>query len=113
MAMASTGCGAPAGGRVQGEIGISVSRTLPLDRVAAIKDDLLRALSSSGRPGAADRVTADPVQVDDETALERVLLIALKLKIPVHHVSVHTIGQRLSVSLDMEVDALPAARRGP
>lgn len=95
----------PAGGVVQGEIGIQVSRTLPLDRVTAIKDDLLRALLAA-EPDVALTVTANPVQVDDETVLERVLLIALKLKVPVHHVSVHMIGERLAVSLDMEVDAL-------
>ncbi len=92
------------GGRVHGEIGINVSRTLPLDRVVAIKAALISALQRT-EPGAEITVTADPVQVDDETALERVLLIALKIKIPVHHVTVHTIGQRLSVSLDMEVDS--------
>lgn len=94
----------PAGGRIHGEIGISVSRTLPLDRVTAIKSGLADALLKA-EPDAEITITADPVQVDDETALERVLLIALKLKIPVHHVTVHTIGQRLSVSLDMEVGA--------
>lgn len=93
----------PAGGRVHGEIGISVSRTLPLDRVVAIKAGLADALLQV-EPGAEITITADPVQVDDETALERVLLIALKLKIPVHHVTVHSIGDKLSVSLDMEVD---------
>ena len=93
----------PAGGRVHGEIGISVSRTLPLERVTAIKAELGDALIKA-EPGAEITITADPVQVDDETALERVLLIALKLKIPVHHVTVHSIGDKLSVSLDMEVD---------
>ncbi|KRE17763.1 hypothetical protein ASE63_00735 [Bosea sp. Root381] len=94
----------PAGGRIHGEIGISVSRTLPLDRVAAIKAGLSAALLQV-EPDAEITITADPVQVDDETVLERVLLIALKLKIPVHHVTVHSIGEKLSVSLDMEVDA--------
>ena len=94
----------PAGGRVFGEIGIRVSRTLPLDRVVAIKQALLDAVERE-QPGAEMTIAANPIQVDDETALERVLLIALKLKIPVHHVSVHSIGERLSVSLDMEVDA--------
>jgi len=94
----------PAGGRIHGEIGISVSRTLPLDRVAAIKAVLGEALLQVA-PDAEITITADPVQVDDETVLERVLLIALKLKIPVHHVTVHSIGEKLSVSLDMEVDA--------
>ncbi|PTM38713.1 cation diffusion facilitator family transporter [Bosea sp. 124] len=94
----------PTGGRINGEIGISVSRTLPLERVAAIREALGAAFQAI-EPGAEIAVTTDPVQVDDETALERVLLIALKLKIPVHHVTVHSIGQRLSVSLDMEVEA--------
>ncbi|CAM5770135.1 cation diffusion facilitator family transporter [Bosea minatitlanensis] len=93
----------PAGGRIHGEIGIGVSRTLPLDRVTAIKAELAAALAAA-EPGSEITITADPVQVDDETALERVLLIALKLKIPVHHVTVHSIGDKLSVSLDMEVD---------
>lgn len=93
-----------AGGRVYGEIGIRVSRTLPLDRVVAIKSELLSVVAQQ-ESGAEITVTANPVQVDDETALERVLLIALKMKIPVHHVTVHTIGERLSVSLDMEVEA--------
>jgi cation diffusion facilitator family transporter len=94
----------PAGGRVFGEIGIRVSRTLPLERVVAIKQALLHAIEAE-EPGAEITIAANPIQVDDETALERVLLIALKLRIPVHHVTVHTIGGRLSVSLDMEVDA--------
>jgi len=94
----------PAGGRIYGEIGIRVSRTLPLDRVVAIKQAMLGAVAEI-EPGAEITVAANPIQVDDETALERVLLIALKLKIPVHHVTVYSIGERLSVSLDMEVDA--------
>lgn len=94
----------PTGGQIHGEIGIRVSRTLPLDRVAAIRDALVAAVRAA-EPGAEITVATSPVQLDDETALERVLLIALKLKIPVHHVTVHTIGGRLSVSLDMEVEA--------
>src|SRR5262249_13254092 len=94
----------PTGGQVHGEIGIRVSRTLPLERVAAIKDALVSAVRQA-EPGAEITVSTNPIQVDDETALERVLLIAPKPKIPVHHVTVHMIGDRLSVSLDMEVEA--------
>lgn len=97
----------PSGGRVQGEIDIRVSRTLPLDRVVAIKSELLAAIDEA-EPGAQIAVTANPIQVDDETALEKVLLIAMQMKVPVHHVTVHTIGERLSVSLDMEVAATMA-----
>ncbi len=94
----------PAGGQIHGEIGIRVSRTLPLERVMAIKNALIEAVREA-EPGAAITVVTSPVQLDDETALERVLLIALKLKTPVHHVTVHSIAGRLSVSLDVEVEA--------
>jgi cation diffusion facilitator family transporter len=94
----------PSGGRTHGEIVIRVSRTLPLDRVVAIKQALTDAIEREER-GAEITIIANPIQVDDETALEKVLLIALKLRIPVHHVTVHSIGDKLSVSLDMEIDA--------
>jgi divalent metal cation (Fe/Co/Zn/Cd) transporter len=44
------------------------------------------------------------VQLDDETVLERILLIAARRRVPVHHVMVQEIAGRLSVSLDLEVD---------
>lgn len=94
----------PSGGRTYGEIAVRVSRTLPLERVEAIKQAVTETLRER-EPDVEIAIVADPIQVDDETSLERVLLIALKLKIPVHHVSVHMIGGRLSVSLDMEVDS--------
>ena len=61
---------APAGigRRTHGEIGIRVSRTLPLDRVVAIKDALVMALREV-EPGAEITVTDNPIQVDDETAI--------------------------------------------
>jgi hypothetical protein len=72
----------PAGGRIQGEIGIRVSRTLPLDRVVAIKQALLDALSKRSNPARRSPSPPNPIQVDDETALERVLLIALETQDP-------------------------------
>src|SRR5204863_8354383 len=49
--------------------------------------------------------------LDDETVLERVMVIARSRALAVHHVTVHSIGGRLSVSLDLEVDgSLPLTR---
>ena len=45
-----------------------------------------------------------PRALDNETVLERVMVIARNLALPVHHVTVHAIGSKLSVSLDLEVD---------
>ena len=47
---------------------------------------------------------ADPIQLDDETILERVMLIAARRRVPVHHVMVQKLEGRLCVSLDLEVD---------
>ena len=49
-------------------------------------------------------VTTEPRALDDETVLERVMVIARNRALAVHHVTVHAIGGRLSVSLDLEVD---------
>jgi divalent metal cation (Fe/Co/Zn/Cd) transporter len=45
-----------------------------------------------------------PRALDDETILERVMVIARNRALAVHHVTVHAIGGQLSVSLDLEVD---------
>ncbi len=52
---------------------------------------------------ACDR-TATPIAMDDESILERILLIAAHKRVPIHHVTVQHIGERLSVSFDVEVD---------
>ena len=93
----------PSGGGVQGELSIAVPRTLPLDRVVAIKADVLAALRRES-PGADITITADPLALDNETVLERVLLIAALRRVAVHHVTVQDIGGVKSVSLDLEVD---------
>src|SRR5262249_15404780 len=63
-------------------------------------------------PNAEITVTTEPRALDDETVLERVMAIARNRALAVHHVTVHAISGRLSVSLDLEVDgklALSAA----
>jgi divalent metal cation (Fe/Co/Zn/Cd) transporter len=49
-------------------------------------------------------VGTEPRALDDETVLERVMVIARNRALAVHHVTVHAFGGRLSVSLDLEVD---------
>jgi cation diffusion facilitator family transporter len=85
------------------DLDVATSRTLPLDRVAAIKDEIVQRLRAElGESETA--VTVVPRALDNETVLERVMVIARNLALPVHHVTVHAIGSKLSVSLDLEVD---------
>jgi cation diffusion facilitator family transporter len=93
----------PAGGRLLGEVGVEVPRTLPIERVAAIRDRIADVLARTW-PGSEWTVTAEPVPLDDETVLDRVMLIAARRRVFVHHVIVQTVAGRLSVSLDVEVD---------
>lgn len=94
----------PAGAEVQGDVGVTVPRTLPLERVSVIKDDI-RAAIAQDYPEVSVTVAARPIALDDETVLERVLLIAAKRHVPIHHVIVQEIGGRTSVSFDVEIDS--------
>jgi divalent metal cation (Fe/Co/Zn/Cd) transporter len=88
---------------VVGELGLHVSRTLPLERVAALKADVEAAIRTS-LPNVEVTLTANPVALDDETLLERILLIASRRRLFVHHLGVQNVGGRKSVTLDLEVD---------
>jgi cation diffusion facilitator family transporter len=93
----------PVGPTLFVDVGVAVSRTLPLDRVTAIKDEVARAIRAD-LPNAEPTITTNPRALSDESVLERVMVIARNRALAVHHVTVHAIHGRLSVSLDLEVD---------
>ena len=93
----------PAGAEVFGDIAITVSRTLPLEKAAAIEANVAAAIAAA-HPETALTVTARPIALDDETILERILLIAAKRHVPVHHVTMQEIDGRTSISFDIELD---------
>ena len=82
---------------------VAVSRTLPLDRVAVLKERIVSAMRKDS-PTAEVTVTTEPRALDDESVLERVMVIARNRALAVHHVTVHAIEGRLAVALDLEVD---------
>jgi divalent metal cation (Fe/Co/Zn/Cd) transporter len=55
-------------------------------------------------PEAEVTVDAQPLMLDNETIYERVLLIAARMRLAVHHVTIQDVAGRLSVSLDLEVE---------
>jgi cation diffusion facilitator family transporter len=93
----------PAGAVLFVDLGVGVSRTLPLDRVSAIKERLTRGIRAE-IPQAEVTITTDPRALDDETVRERVMMIARNRGVAIHHVAVQAIAGRLSVSADVEVD---------
>jgi cation diffusion facilitator family transporter len=97
------------GDRLFVELVVHVSRTLPFDQVATVKGEVARTIRRE-LPGAEVTVTTEPRALDDETVQERVMVIARNQGLAVHHVTVHSLEDRLAVSLDLEVDdALPLA----
>jgi cation diffusion facilitator family transporter len=90
---------------------VQVPRTFPIDRVEEIKRKAQAAVS--GVLDDADLTfTAVPVARDNESVRERIMVIARNSGLAVHHVTVHDLGGKLTVSIDLEVDgemALTAA----
>jgi cation diffusion facilitator family transporter len=91
------------GATVFSEIEVGASRTLPLDRVETLKSDIEAAVKAA-LPNAEIGVSVIPRALDDETVMERVMVIARNRALAVHHVTVHAITGKLSISLDLEVD---------
>jgi divalent metal cation (Fe/Co/Zn/Cd) transporter len=85
------------------DLTVAVSRTLPLDRVSAIKESIIAALREK-ISGAQPVITTNPVALNTETVLDRVMVIARNRALAVHHVTVHGLRDKLAVSLDLEVD---------
>jgi cation diffusion facilitator family transporter len=82
---------------------VQVPRTFPIDRVDEIKQRAQRAVAKA--LGDADLTfTAVPVARDNESIRERIMVIARNSGLAIHHVTVHDLGGKLTVSIDLEVD---------
>src|SRR6202035_5341423 len=82
---------------------VQVPRTYPIDRVDQIKRRAQEAVTRA--LGEADLTfTAVPVARDNESVRERIMVIARNSGVAVHHVTVHDLGGKLTVSIDLEVD---------
>ncbi|MGY4427198.1 divalent metal cation (Fe/Co/Zn/Cd) transporter [Bradyrhizobium sp. JR6.1] len=83
---------------------VTVPRTYPIDRVEDIKRRAQQAVTKA--LGDADLTfTAVPVARDNESVRERIMVIARNSGLAIHHVTVHDIGGKLIVGIDLEVDS--------
>lgn len=82
---------------------VQVPRTYPIDRIDAIKRKAQDAIAAV-LDDADLTFTAVPVARDNETVRERIMVIARNSGLAIHHVTVHDLGGRLTVSIDLEVD---------
>ncbi len=82
---------------------VQVPRTYPIDRVEEIKRKAQDAVSKV-LDDADLTFTAVPVARDNESIRERIMVIARNSGVAIHHVTVHDLGGKLTVSIDLEVD---------
>lgn len=92
------------------DVEISVSRLKPAEAIVAIRTAITRAIHRIV-PGAEVAIVANPIALEEETAGERIRIIARRLDLDVHHVTVQAIEGRPAVGLDIELDGdLPLER---
>ncbi|HEX5233371.1 MAG TPA: cation-efflux pump [Bradyrhizobium sp.] len=90
---------------------VQVPRTYPIDRIDEIKRRAQEAVTDA-LDDADLTFTAVPVARNNESLRERIMVIARNSGLAIHHVTVHDLGGKLTVSIDLEVDggmALAAA----
>jgi cation diffusion facilitator family transporter len=93
----------PAGATLFVDADVTVRRTLPFDRVAEIQRRFIDAVRRA-YPNSDVSVTVHPVVLDDETVFDKVNLIAARAGRPILHLPVQHVGDKLSVSFDLELD---------
>ena len=82
---------------------VHVPRTYPIDRIEGIKRRAQAAVSAA-LDDADLTFTALPVARNNESVRERIMVIARNSGLAIHHVTVHDLGGKLTVSIDLEVD---------
>lgn len=92
------------GAAVIGEARIAVSRALSIEQAARIKDASIAAIAAQ-YPRASLTLTTEPRALDDETVVERIRVVAARRGLLVHHIVAQQIGERLSIGLDLELEA--------
>ena len=98
------------GPEVIGEAVIGVSRSLRMEQAAHIKQAVAEAVAAV-EPRALITVVIEPRALDDETVVERTLLVAARRHLTAHHIIAQQIGDRLAIGVDVEVDgAMPMGR---
>ena len=89
---------------------VQVPRTYPIDRIDEIKRNA-QASVSRALDDADLTFTAVPVARDNESIRERIMVIARNSALAIHHVTVHDLGGKLTVAIDLEVDGdMPLTR---
>jgi cation diffusion facilitator family transporter len=93
----------PAGATLFVNLDVNVPRLLNLVAIADLKTSLVSAIQKK-LPHADISITTNPVALDNETAFDKIGLIATNCSASIHHITVQQVQGRMAVSFDLEVD---------
>jgi cation diffusion facilitator family transporter len=93
----------PAGSTLFVNLDVNVPRMINFAAIADLKTKLASAIHAK-IPQADISITATPVALDNETAFDKIGLIAAQRNAAIHHITVQQIHDRMAVSFDFEVD---------
>lgn len=85
------------------EIFVQVARTLPLQRVEEMKQEVIGSIHKAF-PQADISVVTEAIALEEETVMERIMMIAARQRAFVHHLTVQQFEDRLAIGLDLEID---------
>jgi cation diffusion facilitator family transporter len=91
------------GGSVFASITADVPRVMAVNDLVALNDQLKQNILTV-HPKADVTITLNPIELDNETAMQKVVLIAAQAGASIHHLTVQRIADNLAVSFDFEVD---------
>ena len=93
----------PAGATLFVNLELSVSRVMALSAIGEVKATISAAILQI-IPQADISISTSPIALDNETAFEKINLIAGQRNLNVHHITVQQIQGRMAVSFDLELD---------
>ena len=94
----------PAGPELYVDLTVDVPRTLALTRLETMRGELTSRIMDKFA-NADCSIQINPVELDSESAFDKVALIAEKHDLKTHHLAVQVLEGRLAVSFDVEIDA--------
>jgi cation diffusion facilitator family transporter len=93
----------PVGGSLFISLALDIPRVTAITEIVSLQEKLKSKILVL-HPKADVTITIHPVELDNETVLQKVALIAAQDGASIHHLTVQKLGEKLAVSFDLEVE---------
>lgn len=94
----------PAGPTLFVDLIVDVPRTLVVSKLDTLRSEITSAITNVFE-NADCSIQLNPVELDSESAFDKVAMIADKHDLKTHHLVVQNLGGRLAISFDVEMEA--------